>query len=131
MDNLNQDKIENNKSSSEEQTRIRRNFLEGLESLGREKEEILKKFDLRSKKVPFTDTDDQGKELSLDKNLAVFLEELDNAEAEIHKQRGVHNQAALNQGSSRLRILREKARTLLVEAKAGSQKTDLQETGTI
>jgi len=131
MDNLNQDKIENNKSSSEEQTRIRRNFLEGLESLEREKEEILKKFDLRSKKVLFTDTDDQGKELSLDKNLAVFLEELDNAEVEIHKQRGVHNQAALNQGSSRLRILREKARTLLVEAKAGSQKTDLQETGTI
>ena len=131
MDNLNQDKIENNKSSSEEQTRIRRNFLEGLESLEREKEEILKKFDLRSKKVLFTDTDDQGKELSLDKNLAVFLEELDNAEVEIHKQRGVHNQAALNQGSSRLRILREKARTLLVEAKAGSQKTDSQETGII
>ena len=131
MNNLNQDKIGNNQSSSEEQTRIRKNFLEGLESLEREKEEILKKFDLRSKKVLFTDTDDQGKELSLDKNLAVFLEELDNAEVEIHKQRGVHNQAALNQGSSRLRILREKARTLLVEAKAGSQKTDSQETGTI
>jgi len=131
MDNLNQDKIENNKSSSEEQTRIRRNFLEGLESLGREKEEILKKFDLRSRKVSLTDTDDQGKELSLDKNLAVFLEELDNAEAEIHRQKGDYNQAALNQGSSRLRILREKARTLLVNAKAGSQKTDSQETGII
>ncbi|MEA3273440.1 MAG: hypothetical protein U9Q72_02505 [Patescibacteria group bacterium] len=128
MDNLEQNKANNNQSSPEEQIRIRKNFLEELESLRKEKEGILKKLGLRIRHIVSSETNNQDQEISLDEYLVAFLEELDDAEAEINRQKGVFNQATLNQGSSRLRILREKARTLLNNTKTDSSETDSQGT---
>lgn len=125
MNGLNQNITKKVQSSPEEQDRIRKNFLEELELLRGKEIKILKKLGLRTRKTILADN--QNGEFSFEKSLEVFLKELDGSEKELYKQKGALNQAALDQGSSKLRILREKARTLLANTKTGSQEINSQE----
>ncbi|MBD3300616.1 MAG: hypothetical protein GF347_04665 [Candidatus Moranbacteria bacterium] len=94
---------------------IKKNYLDEMESLRREEQELVKKFNIELAQTIFN-LDWEG-DFDYEANLNLFLNELAQVEEFVYKSSENFSQNDINICLSQLRILREKAKTAMAKAK--------------
>ncbi|MBD3300171.1 MAG: hypothetical protein GF347_02355 [Candidatus Moranbacteria bacterium] len=107
--------------SNMELVRIQKNYLDELESLRREEQDIVSKFNVKLAEKIFISNWEQG--FSYEENLNLFLNELTQVEEILFNSSDKFEQHDINVALSQLRILREKGNTAM--AKAMEQEKEL------
>ncbi|MBD3238929.1 MAG: hypothetical protein GF332_04820 [Candidatus Moranbacteria bacterium] len=97
-----------------EQERIEKIFLEELESLRRQADELVNKYKVSIAKDIFISNWDER--FSFESNLKAYMDALAKAEQDVFAAQGDYDQHEKNQCLSQLRILREKGKTAFDQA---------------
>ncbi|MBU2025320.1 MAG: hypothetical protein ABIC19_04035 [Patescibacteria group bacterium] len=116
----NRDTTRKTKTSPQELERIEKGFLDGLESLRKEEGELVSKFGLKVEGEIFIDHLEEN--FSFKENFKRFLGELGKIEEQLAGLSGRFSETEVNQTLSRLRILKEKAQTLIDRMQQGEKQ---------